>query len=117
MIIPRKSFHRPRMTLGQILASVAVSTLPIAMIMRALRTTESAVDIAIAAFFCLCATVLFEAFFWGFLIHLCPPLHRALGQPSWFLWVIEANPEGISWVEDRSDPARSASDEGIRWEE
>ena len=119
MLVPRRCRSRPRITLGQVLASVAVAAVPIAPVMRALRATESALDLAIAAVFCTCAALLFELFFWGFLILLFPPLHRALGRPSWFLWEVEVNPEGIAWVEERgaTAPTEPARPEDIRWVE
>jgi hypothetical protein len=106
------------MTLGQILASVAVSTAPIGFIMRSMRGTESAGDLVVAMVFCAFLTLLCEAIFWGLIVPLIGPLDRALGRPSWFRWEVVCDPEGISWVDERAgEPSRrtSAGSDDIHW--
>jgi hypothetical protein len=121
MILPHRMTQRPRITIGQILTSVAVSALPIAIIMRSLRDTKSIVELLVAAAFCVVATFLFEVFFWGVFVRLIPALDRALGRPAWFIWELEVDPEGIDWVHDPAlaqphplDRAEPGGDE-IRW--
>ena len=46
MQLPTRRTRRPKITLGQILASIAVSSVPIAAIMRSARGLNSAADLA-----------------------------------------------------------------------
>jgi hypothetical protein len=102
MILPTRFTHRPRITLGQILASVAVSTMPIALIARGMQGQQSTGAVVVASLFCVVLTFMAEVFFWGFFVPLVPSLQRALGRPSWFNWELVIDPSGIKWVDDRS---------------
>ncbi|MBX6316762.1 MAG: hypothetical protein IRY99_28190, partial [Isosphaeraceae bacterium] len=116
MILPGRRWRRPRMTLGQILASIAVSALPLALITRAARGTERTVDLIAPILLGLCGTLLAEVFFWGLFVPAIPPLHRALGCPSWSLWELEVDPKGIAWMDDPPCPEEGSTREKGRGE-
>jgi hypothetical protein len=98
MILPGKRFRRPRMTLGQILASIAVSSIPISVTMSSARDGNAKLLPTVIC--CLVATLAFELLFWGVIVPLIPPLRRTLGRPSWSGWELEVHPEGIVWMDD-----------------
>lgn len=120
MILPFKSVHRPRMTLGQILASVAVSAVPIGAISGGVSGEESMSGLVILLMICACLALLAIGFFWVAVVPLVPPLERALGRPSWFSATLDVNPEGVRWVEAEPSPPKLGSrarpeSEGISW--
>ena len=117
--MPHRLIHRPRLTLGQILASVAVSSLPIAVVMRAMSTDDSLEDLFSVGFFCFLLTLLAEFFFWGCVVPFFPSLERGLGRPSWFRREVVVDPMGINWVEEKPTPIGTSkpAEAGIRWVE
>lgn len=116
MILPLRWRHRPRITLGQIMATVAVSAMPIALVMRLERGNNSAVEFVLAGCFSMVLVFLFEVSFWVLLVPLIPPLARTLGRPSWFTAELPVDPTGVEWL-DRGDPPGpfSRPTDGIDW--
>jgi hypothetical protein len=111
MRLPIRRILRPRITIGQILATVAIASLPIAVVMRTLHPSSSIADALVAFFLGSVSVVLLQVFFWAILVPGIPPIDRLLGRPSWTWVILDVNPEGVSWLDDKPDRR------GIQWVE
>ena len=103
MRLPMRRFRRPRLTLAQVLATVAVSSVPLALLASMVRGSEVGDDpVGAVVFGVLCAGLvgLAELIFWGSLVPNIPPLRRLVGVPRWVVREMIVDPTGIRWVDE-----------------
>jgi hypothetical protein len=115
VILPIRKIRCPRLTMGQSLASIAVASLAFVMLRHSLRDIGSLVDFFTWFFFCIALVILFEFLFWAVVVGSIPPLRQSLGRPSWFRFELDADPQGIEFVEGASAAPKISENDDIHW--
>lgn len=100
MQIPIRRTHRPRITLGQTAAAVAVAAVPMGPLMRLARRVDDLGSAAVLGTLVLGLVALAELVFWAILVAQVEPLRRLLGMPRWVEREVIVDPRGVHWVED-----------------
>jgi len=101
MQVPIRRTRRPRITLGQISAAVAVASLPLGPLMRLARRVDDPASAVVIAALGIGLVALSELVFWSLLVANIDPLRRTLGMPRWTHREVIVDPSGIRWVDEK----------------
>ncbi len=97
-----RSSSGPRITLGQVVVSVALAALPLALILRQARGIQSFGGVLMAILLCGVGVYEIELCFWAGLL---PMIRSRRRRPSGR----SRRAEGITWLEDESEGSRDRS--------